>query len=56
MQAYATSVLATLRKGITKLETAGYVAAAYLLNPVDWEGVELGLASQSAVEHIWAAL
>lgn len=51
-QAYATSVLTVLRRGITKLEQAGYIAAAFLLNPADWEGVELGLASQNAVEHI----
>ena len=45
-QAYATSVLATLRKGITKLETAGYTASAFVLHPTDWEGVELALSSQ----------
>ena len=43
-------MLATLRKGITKLETQGHTAAAYVLNPVDWEGVELALSSTSAVE------
>ena len=32
-QAYATSVLATLRKGLTKLETAGYAASAIVLHP-----------------------
>ena len=32
-QAYATSVLATLRKGLTKLETAGYAAGAIVLHP-----------------------
>jgi HK97 family phage major capsid protein len=51
-QAYATSVLATLRKGVTKLETAGYTASAFVLHPADWEGVELGLASQAAIEHV----
>ena len=40
-QAYATSVLATLRKGITKLEQAGYDASAFVLHPTDWEGVDL---------------
>src|SRR6478736_4283943 len=49
-QAYATSVLATLRKGITKLETAGYTASAFALHPTDWEGVDLALSSTSAVE------
>ena len=51
-QAYATSVLTTLRKGITKLETAGYTASAFALHPADWEGVELALSSQDAIEHL----
>ena len=51
-QAYATSVLTTLRKGLTKLETAGYAAGAVVLNPTDWEGVELALSSTNAVEHL----
>ena len=51
-QAYATSVLTTLRKGITKLETAGYTASAFVLTPGDWEGVELALTSVTAVEHL----
>lgn len=50
-QAYATSVLATLRKGVTKLETAGYTASAYVLHPTDWEGVELTLSSTNSIEH-----
>ena len=45
-QPYATSVLATLRKGLTKLETAGYAAGSIVLHPTDWEGVELALSSQ----------
>ena len=44
-QAYATGVLTTLRKGLTKLETAGYTASAIVLHPTDWEGVELALSS-----------
>ena len=44
-QAYATSVLTTLRKGLTKLETAGYTASAIVLHPTDWEGVELALST-----------
>ena len=45
LQVYATSVLTTLRKGLTKLETAGYAAGAVVLHPTDWEGVELALSS-----------
>ena len=51
-QAYATSTLATLRKGLTTLETAGYTASAIVLHPTDWEGVELALSSTNAVEHL----
>jgi hypothetical protein len=43
-QAYATSVLTTLRKGITKLEVSGYTPSAFVLTPADWEGVELALS------------
>jgi Phage capsid family len=50
-QAYATSVRTTLRKGITKLETAGYTASAFVLHPTDWETTELALSSQAAIEH-----
>jgi Phage capsid family len=51
-QAYATSVLTTLRKGITKLEVQGYTASAFVLTPTDWEGVELALSSVTAIEHL----
>ena len=42
-QAYATSVLATPRKGLTKLEIAGYAAGSLVLDPMDgktwrWRG------------------
>ena len=45
------SVLTTLRKGITKLEVAGYTAAAFVLHPTDFEAVELALSSVNAIEH-----
>ena len=51
-QAYTTSVLTTLRKGVTKLETAGYTASAFVLHPTDWESVELALSSTTAIEHL----
>ena len=51
VQAYNTSVLATLRKSLTLLESQGYEAGFILVNPGDWEGVELALASTSAVEY-----
>jgi len=42
-QAYATTVLATPRKGLTKLEIAGYAAGSLVLHPMDgktwrWRG------------------
>jgi hypothetical protein len=51
-QAYATSVLTTLRKTLTKLETSGYVPSAIALNPTDFEGIELALSTVNAVEHL----
>ncbi len=51
-QPYATSVLATLRKGLTKLETAGYTAGAIVLHPTDFEGIELALSTVTAIEHL----
>ena len=51
-QTYATSVLTTLRKGITRLEVAGYSPAAFALHPTDFEGVELALSAQNAIEHL----
>ena len=51
-QAYATSVLTTIRKSLTKLETAGYSPAALVVHPLDWETVELALSSVNAVEHM----
>jgi HK97 family phage major capsid protein len=51
-QAYSTSVLQTLRKSLTKLEISGLAAAALVLHPSDWEGVELALSSTNAIEHM----
>ena len=51
-QTYATSVLMTLRKGITKLEVAGYSPAAFALHPTDFEDVALALSAQNAIEHL----
>lgn len=42
VQAFATDVLTTTRKAVTKLERYGYLAnAAFLMTPEDWEAVEL---------------
>lgn len=51
-QTYSTSALQTLRKSLTKLETAGYAAGSIVVHPSDWEGVELALSSTNAVEHL----
>lgn len=47
---YATSPLVTIRKSLTKLETAGYTPGYILLDPVDWEAIELLLASSGATD------
>jgi HK97 family phage major capsid protein len=49
-QAFATSVLTTLRKGVTKLELAGLVASSIVLAPADWETLELALSTTNAIE------
>lgn len=48
--AYVTSPLVTLRKSLTKLETAGYEPGYFLLDPVDWEGIELLLTTTGATD------
>jgi HK97 family phage major capsid protein len=50
--AYATSVLATIRHGVTLLESSGYLASAFVLHPTDWEAVELGLSTTNSIEHM----
>lgn len=40
-QAYTTDLLTTTRKSITKLEKAGHAANIFVLNPDDWESLEL---------------
>lgn len=50
-QAYSASVLQTVGKSLTKLEVAGLEPGAIVLNPVDFEGIELALASTNAIEH-----
>jgi HK97 family phage major capsid protein len=52
LQPYATNTLTVLRKSLTTLETAGYEAGFFLVNPADWEAVELSLASTNAIEHM----
>jgi hypothetical protein len=44
--------LATLRKGLTKLEIAGYAAGLLVLHRLDWKDMELARASSNAVEHL----
>lgn len=51
LQAFATSKLVTLRKALTKLDIFGYTPSAIVVNPLDWEDIELALASTTAVEH-----
>ena len=43
-------MLTTLRKGITKLEVSGYAPSSIVLDPSDFEGIELALATTNAIE------
>jgi hypothetical protein len=51
-QTYATSIPVTLRKSLTALEIAGYVADAIVLHPSDFETIELALSTVNAIEHL----
>jgi hypothetical protein len=48
----STSVLQTLRKSVTWLESNGYPPATFVLHPTDWETTELAVASVNAIEHM----
>ena len=50
-QAFSGSVLQTLRKTLTKLQAVGLEPSAFVLNPTNWEEIELGLTTTSAVEY-----
>ena len=49
-------MLTTLRKGLTKLETAGYAAFSLLLHRLDWKDVELARASSKRRRALELAL
>jgi hypothetical protein len=53
-QAYATSVLPTLRKGLTKRETAGYAAGAIVLQPHRLGGRRAGAVIHERRRVRWA--
>ena len=45
-------MLTTVRKSLTRMETQGYTPASIVLNPTDFEGIELALSTVNAVEHM----
>jgi hypothetical protein len=50
--AFATNAITTLRGSITKLETQGYAPSAFVVNPVDWQSIELSAtATAGATDH-----
>lgn len=51
-QAWSTSIAQTLRKALTKIETAGYAPGAIVLHPADFETVELAVSTTNAIEHV----
>jgi len=52
VQAWATNVVTTLRKSVTRLQSAGWTPSAFIVNPLQWEEVSLALVSTSALEHL----
>lgn len=51
IQAYSTSMLQTLRKSVTAIEVQGHTPGWFLLNPSDWETIELdALANAQPVD------
>lgn len=47
-QAFATDMMTTARKAITRLQAANLAPSAFVLNPADWESIELAAADQFA--------
>jgi HK97 family phage major capsid protein len=43
--AYATNLITTTRKAVTKLEQQGSTGTGWCLNPADWEAIELAATS-----------
>lgn len=54
IQAYADDLLATTRRGVTKLENLGYAGGVFVLSPTAWETLELAQTSGSG-EYISAS-
>jgi HK97 family phage prohead protease/HK97 family phage major capsid protein len=50
-QAFATSILLSARKAITKLETNGYTPGLFTFSPEDWEAIESLVSTDSAVTY-----
>jgi HK97 family phage prohead protease/HK97 family phage major capsid protein len=50
-QAFATDVLTSVRKGLTKLFTQGYEAQVVCLSAADWESIELLTATTGATDR-----
>lgn len=49
-QAFATDMLTTARKALTAVETLRYQAGTFVLNPVDWETIELARNASGDLE------
>jgi HK97 family phage major capsid protein len=52
VQDWATNVVTTLRKAVTKLQSAGWTPSAFVINPLQWEEVSLALVSNTGLEHL----
>ncbi|WP_176459984.1 phage major capsid protein [Rhodococcus sp. 14-2470-1b] len=50
-QAFASNLLTTARRAITKLEVIGKSPSVFVLSPTDWEALELTAATDDAVDY-----
>lgn len=50
LQTFATNALTSVRKAVTKLDTANYSAGLVVLDAATWEGIELLTASSGATD------
>lgn len=48
-QAFATNLITTTRRAVTKLETSGYQGTGWIMSPASWEAIELAATSTGSL-------
>lgn len=51
LQTFATNVLTSIRKAVTRLDTLGYTPGVVVLSAADWESIELLTATSGATDR-----